>query len=181
MLGGKLLIAQPQCNSDYFNEGVVLCVDHTPLGAWGLLINKPMHNVSVEQITESVQLDYHGKEHVYVGGPVEPRAIHILHTPDVMVHNTIAMNNTVATSSSIEMLEKICMGKGPSKWKLCMGITSWGGGQLDGEMAGSPPWTPQHKWLNITCLDNLLDYNTDMLWKTCVKLAIEEATSTTLV
>lgn len=181
MLGGKLLIAQPQCNSDYFKESVVLCVDHTPQGSWGLVVNKPTQGITVKEIAKSVDLNYDGPEHIYMSGPVEPRAIHILHTPDVMVHNTIALNTGVATSSSIEMLDMICKGKGPSKWKLCMGVTSWGGGQLDGEMAGTPPWTPQHKWLNVDCMQHLLDYNPEMLWKTCVKLAIEEATSTALV
>jgi len=180
MLGGNLLIAQPQCQSDYFKESVILMVDHHPQGAWGLVINKPMKTIKVRDIAASVDVDYKGDETVFMGGPVENRAIHILHTPDEMCHNSIAITGGAAVTSSVEMLHKIARGQGPAKWNLIMGIAGWTAGQLEGEMAGTPPWTQQHKWLTLPCFQHLLDYKTDMLWKTCVKLRIEESATVIL-
>jgi len=176
MLGGKLLIAQPQCQSDFFKETVILTVDHHSDGAWGLVLNRPLKTIKVKDIARSVDVNYEGEETAYMGGPVEQRAIHILHTPDVMCHNTIAINRGVAVTSSVEMLHKIAREEGPAKWRCVMGISGWTGGQLDGEMSGTPPWTTHHKWLTLNCFDHLFDYKIDMLWKTCVKLSIEEAT-----
>lgn len=174
-LQGKILIAQPSAQSTFFEKSVVLVCEHHKQGAWGLIINKPSQKIKVNQIAASVNIRLDSNDSVYIGGPVESDGIHILHTPDCVMANTLWITNNVCSTSSIELLSEIAKGRGPQHWRLCMGVSAWQAGQLDGEMSGEHPWTPQHRWLTQPCPKNLFDLPTEHLWKGQTHNAIENS------
>jgi len=72
-LNSKLLIASPSM-ADYFHRTVILVVEHSPEGAFGLVLNRPSETTAGDVSPELADLI--GDEHrLYVGGPVQPNAV----------------------------------------------------------------------------------------------------------
>ena len=174
-LQGHLLIAQPSANSTFFAQSVVLVCEHHANGAWGLMLNKPSSEVMVKNIAEDLNLKYQGDDPVYIGGPVHSDGLHFLHTPDCLASNTFWITNTLCVTSSVSILREIAEGRGPSHWRMFIGVSSWQGGQLEGEQSGEHPWTPQHRWLTQLCPKNILELPAKHLWQGQTHNAIESS------
>jgi putative transcriptional regulator len=174
-LQGQLLIAQPIANSTFFAQSVVLLCEHHANGAWGLVVNKPSIEVNVGNIAATFGIDYPSEESVYIGGPIETDGLHFIHTPDCLASNTRWVTNTVCVTSSEYILRELAQGRGPKAWRLVVGVSSWKGGQLEGEQSGERPWTPQHRWLTQPCPNNLLELPVRHLWKGQTHNAIESS------
>src|SRR5919204_3201852 len=72
-LSGRLLIASPSM-PDYFHRTVILVVEHSGEGAFGLVLNRPSEATVGEASPELAELI--GDEHLlHVGGPVQPNAV----------------------------------------------------------------------------------------------------------
>src|SRR5689334_25342958 len=72
-LSGKLLIASPSM-SDYFHRTVILVVEHSEEGAFGLILNRPSETTVGEASPELAELV--GGDHLlHVGAPVQPNAV----------------------------------------------------------------------------------------------------------
>ena len=70
---GQLLIASPSMG-DWFHRSVILVVEHSDEGAFGLVLNRPTETTVGEAAPELAELI--GDEHViHVGGPVAPNAV----------------------------------------------------------------------------------------------------------
>ena len=72
-LSGKLLIASPSM-PDYFHRTVILVVEHSDQGAFGLVLNRPSETTVGEASPELAELIGDGHL-IYVGGPVQPNAV----------------------------------------------------------------------------------------------------------
>lgn len=174
-LQGKMLIAQPVAQSTFFGQSVVLVCEHNSRGAWGLVVNNPSTTTGVKDIAATMNIDYLGTESAYIGGPVSTDSIHIIHTPDIVEHNTWWINNMLCVTSSVHLLQKIAYGKGPKNWRLTVGMSTWQGGQLEGEQSGEPPWTPQHRWLTTSIPHDILKKPVKSLWKEATAVAINNS------
>jgi len=173
----KLLIAQPTGFSEYFERAVILICEHTAQGAWGLVLNKSAKPVTVKGISKAVGVEINVDREAYLGGPVETNSIHVVHSPDVKVHNTMQITPHVCVTSSVELMGMIGNNKGPEYWRLTCGMSCWSSGQLEGEMSGEKPWRPEHRWLTLDSPDHLLEINPMALWSECVKLTVADTTS----
>lgn len=174
-LQGQLLIAQPVAQSSFFAQSVVLICEHHAKGAWGLVLNKPSKESTVRKLAKSINIDVDCDDPVYIGGPVEADGLHFIHTPDCLASNTWWATNNICVTSSEFILREIAKGRGPKQWRLVIGVSSWQGGQLEGEMGGEPPWTPQHRWLTQPCPNNILELPAQHLWKGQTHNAIESS------
>lgn len=149
---GKLLIAQPKCESAFFKESVILVVKHSNNGAWGVMLNKPIPDKSCDlaDIYNHIGMDNPTgvTAPLYVGGPVERSRVCIIHSTDWASSSTIKVTEDVAVTTDISVLAAISIGQGPEKFRACCGISSWAMGQLEGEMSGREPWNHLHKWLD---------------------------------
>ena len=174
-LQGKILISQPLAHSTFFAQSVVLVCEHHANGAWGLILNKPSSTVMVKHIAQDLGIDYTGDEACYVGGPVHTDGLHFLHTPDCLASNTWWVTNTLCVTSSESILREIANGRGPKHWRMCLGVSSWQGGQLEGEQSGQAPWTEQHKWLEAPVPSNVLEKPVKSLWKEATAISINHS------
>ena len=79
-LACHLLCAVPQLVDPNFVRSVVLIVDHTPQGAFGLVINQAMPTKGSE-FAEALTLQWDGPpgQTLRLGGPVEPQRAFLLH------------------------------------------------------------------------------------------------------
>ena len=124
-LNGKLLIASPSM-PDYFHRTVILMVEHSEEGAFGLVLNRPSETTVGEASPELAELI--GNEHLlHVGGPVQPNAVTAIgEHPDP----------ADATKLIVGPVGMVDLDDPPelSRLRVFAGYAGWGAGQLDGEL-----------------------------------------------
>ena len=145
-LTGKLLIAMPGMADPRFEHSVVFMCAHSDEGAMGLLINKPTGDLQMKELLEQLSITP-GPElrdvAVHFGGPVEHGRGFVLH--DYGYHSSIStldVNEDFAMTATLDILEDLAEGRGPSRVIMALGYAGWGPGQLEAEIA-------QNGWL--TC------------------------------
>tara|TARA_B100001123_G_C14959857_1_gene887212 strand:- start:105 stop:740 length:636 start_codon:yes stop_codon:yes gene_type:complete len=134
------LVANETMRDPRFKNTVIAMLDNDETGAWGLVINKPLASVPLSSLvhksrkttTEQKKL-FDVKIPVYWGGPVNENKILILHSQEYQNETTKKFKN-LSISSDYEILFEIADKKGPEKSLVILGISSWGPGQLEGEM-----------------------------------------------
>jgi putative transcriptional regulator len=145
-LTGKLLIAMPALNDERFQQAVIFICTHSDEGAMGIIINKPMHDVTLGDILDQLDINTTPEistEIVHYGGPVESGQGFILHTPDYENDmSTMPIGDDYAMTATRDILEVIANGTGPSKSLNALGYAGWSPGQLESELQ-------QNSWL--TC------------------------------
>jgi putative transcriptional regulator len=133
-LSGMFLIAVPGLRDPNFEHTVVLICDHTQDGAFGLVINRVLLSSFIPLKggldIQSCVIDLP----VYYGGPVKPEQGYILYTPPETYFPSIKINDTLALTTSKEILIDIAMGKGPTKYLFTLGFAGWAPGQLEYEL-----------------------------------------------
>ncbi len=75
-LKGRLLVAAPSL-FDFFRRTVVLVVEHTDQGAFGVILNRRADTEVIELVPDLVPLVERGAP-LWVGGPVGPDSIVVL-------------------------------------------------------------------------------------------------------
>ena len=137
-LQGSFLIAANHLKDPNFYRSVVLMLDHNDQGAMGLVINRPSAMTIGKALSQQGVSNVNDSP-VFVGGPVEPTSLFIL-------HNCIALGKTdqevapgLFLASSEDSFEEVVRnGKKPDisvKFRLISGYAGWGEGQLESELA----------------------------------------------
>lgn len=152
-LSQQLLLAMPQLKDGWFEQSVVLLLEHTAEGAMGFNINK-LAPISLRDIFEQLdisadQLDTDAHP-VLSGGPVEPESGFILHPPTEQVwESSQRINEHLWLTHSKDILAAIGAGSGPRRSMIVLGYSGWGPNQLEHEIA-------QNTWLNVDCPNDIL-------------------------
>ena len=136
----NLLVATKEMRDPRFKKSVIVMIESDKNGAWGLAINKPIGSIPLGKL---INISDHSnvkkkdlfdvKIPIFWGGPVERHNIFILHSKEYKSETTINYNN-ISISSDYKTLIEIADNKGPKKKLVIIGISSWGEGQLEGEM-----------------------------------------------
>lgn len=137
-LTGRLLVAAPEMRDPRFVESVIYMVSHDATGAMGLVVNRPIGEVSLVQLLERFGVAPEGAQGrilAHWGGPVEPGKGYVLHTPDYSTEGTIVVRGKAALTGSRTILEAIASGSGPRRAFFAVGYAGWGPGQLEAELA----------------------------------------------
>ena len=134
------LVASKTMRDPRFKNTVIIMLDNDEAGAWGLVVNKPLASVPLGSLihksrntTVKEKELYNVKIPVYWGGPVNENKILILHSQEYKNETTKNFKN-LSISSDYKILFEIADKKGPKKSLVILGISSWGPGQLEGEM-----------------------------------------------
>ena len=137
-LRGQFLIAGCRLRDPNFFKTAVLIVEHGPEGAMGLIVNRPSSVTVAHALTGHLELPK-TNEMVYVGGPVEPAALFVIHDSPDLDPTEAPVVPGLYMGSSAEVFEDIVgsgqNGKKALKYRVYCGCAGWGPGQLDGEMA----------------------------------------------
>jgi putative transcriptional regulator len=158
---GKLLIAHPNLPVENpFYKSVIYVLEDGPDGTQGIILNKPSE-FNISQFFRAKSFDFPlTKETLRFGGPVKTNIIVMLHSDGWYSSSTDYIQNGVALSCDDFMLEKMSMGDIPNQWRMFMGVCAWAPGQLDMELAGKYPYTPENSWL-IAEADTDIIFNSD--------------------
>jgi putative transcriptional regulator len=136
-LAGQLLVAAPSMGDPHFERTVILIVKHDPAGAIGIVINKPIGETSIASVLEAVGQrggDVTGDVRVFSGGPVQREVGFVVHSTDYHRPETVAVNDRLSMTSSLDILRDIGAKKGPTKILVAFGYAGWGPGQLEDEI-----------------------------------------------
>ncbi|GAB4162468.1 MAG: YqgE/AlgH family protein [Planctomycetaceae bacterium] len=137
-LRGQFLIAGKSLRDPNFHKSVVLMVEHGSEGAMGLIVNRPSTVSISDALSEHFQLP-EIEDLVYIGGPVEPSALFIVHNRDDLDHADPPIVPGVYVGSSPEAFETVVRSaidqESPLQFRIFCGCAGWSGGQLEGEIA----------------------------------------------
>jgi putative transcriptional regulator len=137
-LTGRLLVASPEMRDPRFMESVIYMINHDASGAMGLVVNRPIGEVSLAQLLERYgggAEGIQGRILAHWGGPVETGKGYVLHTPDYHTEGTIVVRGRASLTGSRKILEAIAKGSGPRRAVFAVGYAGWGPGQLEAELA----------------------------------------------
>jgi putative transcriptional regulator len=139
-LTGKLLIAMPGMGDPRFEHAVVAVCAHSPEGAMGLIVNKPLPKPGLPELLENLGIsppnsdqDIHAP--ILFGGPVETGRGFVLHSPDWGdQEGQMQISDRLRMTATRDILEDIAAGRGPDHALMALGYAGWGPGQLEEEI-----------------------------------------------
>jgi putative transcriptional regulator len=155
-LSGQILIAMPGMADPRFERSVVLICAHSAEGTMGLIINKPLEQLSFSGMLDHLNIPRArpGRDiRVHFGGPVEKGRGFVLHSSDWQregeTEGTMTVPGGLEMTATINILEALAAGGGPGKALLALGYSGWGPGQLEAEIA-------RNDWLTATAPQGLV-------------------------
>ena len=151
-LGGQVLIAMPTLQDPRFARTVICLCAHSPDGAMGIVLNKPIDGMSFDDLLKQLELEPMPPQRrirLYDGGPVEGGRGFVLHTTDWSNDQSLQVTDELALTASVDILKAIANGGGPRQGILALGYAGWGPGQLEDEIQAN-------SWLSVTPDEALL-------------------------
>jgi putative transcriptional regulator len=147
-LANHFLIAMPSMQDQVFGGAVVYVCEHNDNGVLGVVINKPT-DMTMETLFERVDLELSSDvprsvvdEPIMFGGPVQDDRGFVLHTPGARYSSSLTVTEEVAFTTSIDVLEAVARGTGPSRMLVSIGYAGWSPGQLEDEIS-------RNGWLTV--------------------------------
>lgn len=154
-LAGQLLIASPFLDDGNFNKSVVLIIQHSEDGAFGLVLNRPTeHRVQdVWEVASEESFDTDAV--VHCGGPVDGPLMAI-HTQKSCSEHRILRG--VHFSASKDHLCDVIQ-KSQKTYRIFSGYSGWAASQLDAELE-------QGAWLtHPASFEHIFAHDDVDLWK----------------
>ncbi|MBI3545408.1 MAG: YqgE/AlgH family protein [Gammaproteobacteria bacterium] len=166
-LTNHFLIAMPSLADPNFARSVTLICEHSHEGAMGIVINRrtDLHLRDVlQQLGIDAEKSFNTESAVYLGGPVQNNRGFVLHEPIGAWDSTLLVTETLAVSTSRDILEAIAQNRGPKKFLVALGYAGWGAGQLEREIT-------QNSWLSGPASHEILfDVAVEQRWKAAAQL-----------
>lgn len=144
-LDGKLLLAMPAMTDPRFHRAVIYMCAHSADGAMGIVVNQRAPHITFSKLLEQLEIAPSATEEsirvpvdkmaVHTGGPVETGRGFVLHTKDYFsADSTLAIDDSISLTATIDILRAIATGKGPDRSLLALGYAGWAPGQLEREI-----------------------------------------------
>lgn len=163
-LSGKLLIAMPSMGDPRFEHSVVYMCAHSEDGAMGLIVNKPAPDLKFGDLLQQLKISPPPEDapevQVHYGGPVEGGRGFVLHTGDYTGNSsTLQVDDQFGMTATLDVLEDLSNGTGPSQCFLALGYAGWGPGQLEDELQ-------RNGWLTCDAAPEIVfDAEADQKWQ----------------
>lgn len=144
-LKDHFVIAMPTLSDPTFNHAVVYICEHNRDGAMGIIINKPIADLSIQTVLSRLDITPYKtcaelEQPVFTGGPLSEEQGFILHTPQSGFSSSIAISDDVMITTSLDILKSIGSPEQPKDLMISLGYASWGTMQLEYEIM-------QNDWL----------------------------------
>ena len=159
-LKGEFLVAMPGMGDERFRDTVVYIVGHGDEGAMGLVINRPVEDMSFADILEELGLGEKDEiirlpstvreREVLRGGPMQRGRGFVLHSPDYFREgNSYVVNDEICLTATLDILKAMAFKGEPADAVFALGYCGWAPGQLENEIA-------LNGWLTVPFSRNLL-------------------------
>ncbi|MDE1485493.1 YqgE/AlgH family protein [Xenorhabdus bovienii] len=150
------LIAMPSLSDPYFNRSVVYICEHDQNGAMGLVINKPIAQISIQSLLENLDITPEDRDDsinlnkpVMAGGPLSEEHGFILHTPQSGFSSSIQISDETMITTSKDVLEALGTPRQPENVLMTLGYSSWEKGQLEQEIM-------ENSWLTVSAESSII-------------------------
>ncbi len=157
-LAGRLLVASPLLTDPSFHRTVVLMCAHSPEGAFGLVLNRPLP-IAVAEPLPAWAASVSAPPSVFLGGPVQrDRALALARVGATAaapagwepVLANVGLLDLAVEPSAVTNLEAV---------RIFSGHAGWAGGQLEGELLGE-------SWFVVDAVPgDAFDPDPDRLWQ----------------
>lgn len=158
---GKILLAEPFMQDEYFSRAVILLCHHDEESTFGFVLN---HYVDVDITASSIPLPPIESQ-ISIGGPVDERSLFFIHNkPNVIKNSSLIANELYMGGEFSELKKGIEEGKiEQSNVRFFLGYSGWSPGQLDQELE-------EKSWIVSDDFDTslILDTFHENLWKTLI-------------
>ena len=168
-LAPGLLLAAPALTDPNFTRAVVLLGHHDEDGALGWVLNGRSVGSArrvlqqAELVPGDVSLPRIGAyaRDVRLGGPVEAGTAWLVYRKRAgapVFEGELDLGDDLVLTGARDVVESVARAEGPSDFRLVLGYSGWGAGQLEREIA-SGDWLPAPLDSNL-----LLDADPDAIW-----------------
>jgi putative transcriptional regulator len=145
-LADHFLIAMPSMQDPVFGGAVVYVCEHNDNGVLGVIINKPT-DMTLKALFERIDVPVVAvlppvDAPVMFGGPVQDDRGFVLHSPGTPYSSSLKVNQEIAFTTSIDVLQAVAAGDGPQRMLVSIGYSGWSPGQLEDEIG-------RNGWLTV--------------------------------
>jgi putative transcriptional regulator len=142
---GDLLAAHPALGDPNFARTVLLVVEHTPAGAFGLVLNRET-GFTLDQLVPDHPALGGLVFPVLLGGPVDHTRLHFVHALPGRIRGGSELRPGLCIGGEIGELadvitQRLATGTPIDDVRIFIGYAGWGAGQLDEELA-TGSWIP---------------------------------------
>jgi putative transcriptional regulator len=152
----------PTMEDPRFAQSVIYVCAHTPEGAMGLVLNRPLDRPKFDDLLRQLEvapLPPARRIRLCAGGPMDNARGFVLHTTDWTGEGSLRVDDGVALTASLDVLKAIAEGNGPREGLLALGYAGWGPGQLDTEIQ-------QNAWLSVSADETIVfGDDSDTKWR----------------
>ncbi|HEY8536756.1 MAG TPA: YqgE/AlgH family protein [Vicinamibacterales bacterium] len=161
---GRLLVAARHLADPNFSDTVVFLVDYSDEGAMGLIINRRT-DVPLVRAFPLVSPAPDPQQRLYFGGPVAPTGVMALLRSNSPRSDAREVIGGVYLITEREPLESQLRARtGPDRFRVYVGYSGWGPGQLDRE-------TAEGSWHVLPATaDVIFDAAPESLWERQIRL-----------
>jgi putative transcriptional regulator len=171
---GNLIISPPSVKGNFWYKTVAMIVEHHNQGSIGIVLNK-RSNYTINELGDQLDLDFDIPGYVYIGGPVNPNSISLIHSNEWSCDNTLRLNENFSLSSSKEIMRRFSNNDLPKKWRLFFGICGWPPGKLHKEINGIEPEDKNTSWcFTNSDTDLVFNHDTKVQWNKALEKAAAE-------
>lgn len=167
-LRGRCLIARPSIKDPFFKKSVVLIYEHTANATVGLVVNKPITQLSMKDILLNRGYDSAVADPLHAGGPVNERAISLLHSGNWYSSNTMPVTDQISISSDDLMIYKFVNGDTPDGYRFFLGSAIWHPQQIAQEISAN------HWLISDLSERDIFDHDGRELWDIAIETNARE-------
>jgi len=131
----KFLASLPTLLDSNFVKSIIYLDNHDGDGAKGWIVNKELDARVAVRLRKSIQLGINAP--IFYGGPVEVNQCYVLHSSDIMLTQSNKINDNLCVTRDKAIINMLNENKFPQYYRIIIGCSSWGPGQLESELLGS--------------------------------------------
>lgn len=165
-LKGQFLIAMPGLLDPNFSQTVTCVCEHTQQGAVGLVVNRAHASITCRDILDELGMKYTDDAPIapiQIGGPVHTDQAFVLHGPPFGWEGCLMVTQTIALSSTPDIMEALASGRGPKSFIVAVGCAGWGPLQLESELKSNA-------WLTGPIDESIVfETNVEARWEEAVR------------
>ena len=135
-----LLIALPTLKDPYFEKTVILMINYTKEGAFGVIINTSSSTLVKDIIANDLEDKEGFNIPILIGGPVQPEAFWAVHSNEYNGETATHISPKISLSAAQEALQAIANHQGTKICHIGCGYSGWGAEQLDHEIQDEAWW-----------------------------------------
>lgn len=151
-LTDHFLIAMPAMADPFFSKTLTYICEHNEQGALGLVVNRPI-DLTLKELFDQLGISSDdqtlGQLPVMFGGPIQLDRGFVLHQPVGGWQSTMAVNQGMGLTTSLDILEAIANGERPAQLLIALGYSGWAPGQIEHELL-------QNAWLTVPASPSII-------------------------